>query len=364
MRRYQSDDKTVIQQSTTFDQRDYADLNVNRLMLGIILGVTPADREGNRSAEQSLDRRGHSHECSVLIIDDAQPTYLVLENVIITPDAPSGIDDFSERLPRPCSQLVTGEQFDPSMSGIDPHDLDGDRCVIGFLGRKLDAPFVLRWWPHSRNSIDPATSGGGVDNNTLQQLGRYFRRVNGVETVITSEGNIVISTTFANSIVKPAEAPQGGRVARQTNPDVGGSVRVNIKPSQVLEFTWNEQENGIGVMDTLESELPQANPYQSEPQPSNERAYTYIHIDNDQIDIIVPATALIKADEQATIQSPRINLEETYGNAKDPVILGEEHRKWLRDVCVVLSPFGPLKIDPNTLLTPYDATQSTISFVE
>lgn len=355
-----------MQQSTTFDPKDYADLNVNRLMLGIVLSVNPADRDKNRSAEQSTERRGYVHECTVLIIDDAQPSYMILENVLITPNAPIGIDDYEEKLPRPTSQLVTGEDYDDSLAGIDPHDLDGDRCVIGFLGRKLDSPFVLRWWPHSRNSLDVATSGGGVDSNTLQQLNRYFRRINGVETVITSQGNIIVSTTFANSIMEPAEPAQEGRVARQTNPDVGGSVRVNVKPSQVMELTWNPQEEGIGVMDSLEPEVPQTNPYQAVPQPSNERPNTYIYIDIDQIDIIVPATALVKADEQITLQSSRINLEETYGEAVDPVILGEEHRQWFINTFQVLSPFGPLKIDPSTVVegSPYDATQSTISFVE
>lgn len=364
MRRYQSEDKTVIQQSTTFDARDYADLNVSRLMLGIVLDVTPADRDGNRSAQQSTERRGFVHECSVLVIDDAQPTYLVLEHVLITPDSPMGIDNCEENLPRATTGLVSGGDYNPDLTGIDPHDLDGDRCVVGFLGRKLDSPFVLRWWPHSRNSLDVGTSGGGIDGNTLQQLGRYFRRINGVETVITSEGNIVVSTTLANSSMTPSEAPQRGRIARQTNPDVGGSVRVNIKPTQTMELTWNEQEEGIGIMDTAEEELPQTNPFQKSPQPSNERPNTYIYIDIDQVDIYVPATALVSAGEQITLKAPRIALEENTDKAKDPVILGEQHRTWLRDVCVVLSPFGPLKIDPNTLSTPYDATQSTISFVE
>lgn len=366
MRPYQTADKTIIQQSTTFDPKDYADLNVNRLMLGVILHVLPADRTHNRSADQSTERRGHAHECTVLILDDSQPSYLVLENVIITPDSSAGIDDYEEKLPRPTSQLVTGEDYNESLTGIDPHDLDGDRCIVGFLGRKLDSPFILRWWPHSRNSLDVATSGGGIDNNTLQQINRYFRRINGVETVITSEGNIVFSTTLANSIMQPSKPPQRGRLFRQTNPDVGGSVRVNVKPSQVMELTWNKQEEGLGVMDGLSPDLPQTNPYQAVPQPSNERPNTYIYIDIDQIDIIVPATALVKADEQITLQSARINLEETYGEAVDPIILGEEHRQWFIEHFQVLSPFGPLKIDPSTVVagSPYDATQSTISFVE
>lgn len=364
MDRFRSSDKTTIQQSVTFDSRDYADMNVTKPMLGIILDILPADRDTNRTADQSSERRGFIHECTVLVIDDSTPAYMVLEHVLVTPDSPSGIDDFEERLPRPTSQLVTGQDYDATLAGIDPHDLDGDRCVIGFLGGKIDAPFILRWWPHSRNSLDVATSGGGINGDTLQQLRRYFRRINGVETVITPEGNIIVSTTLANSTMKPSEAPQEGRIARETDSETGGSVRVNIKPSQSMELSWSPAEEGVGIQDAPEPSLPQTNPPTSEATSSGEHENTYIFIDIDQIDIIVPATALIKADEKITFQSPRINLEETYGNAKDPILLGEEHRTWLRDTCVVLSPFGPLKIDPATLAAPYDATQSTISFVE
>lgn len=366
MDRFRTDDKTVRQQSTTFDPRDYRDLNVSMPMLGIILSIQPADRDFNRSAEQTEDRQGYLHECTVLIIDDASPAYMTLEGVLLTPDSPSGIDDFEERLPRPCSKLVTGELFDGNIAGIDPHDLDGDRCVVSFIGGKIDSAFVLRWWPHSRNVYDVATSGGGINGDTLQQLRRYFRRINGVETVITPEGDIIFSTTLANSTVTPEAPAQAGRLARETDSEEGGSVRVNIKPSQVMELTWNPQEEGIGVADTAEPSLPQTNPPQTEPSPSNERPNTYIYIDIDQIDIVVPGTALINAGEKATIQSPRINLEETFGEATDPVILGEEHRQWFINTFQVLSPFGPLKIDPSTVVagSPYDDTQSTISFVE
>lgn len=364
------DDQTVIQQGLTTQDTDYKHMAVYKTMLGVILEVYPIDNDANRSAMQTVDRKGHVHECSVLIINDGTSAYMTLENVIITPDSPSGLDDFEERLPRGSSAFVTGAEYDPNLHQIDPYDLDGDWCVIAFLGGQLDSPYIQRYWPHARNTFDAATSGKGLDGDTLVQNRRYFRRTNGVETVITSKGDTIFSTTFANSILKPSEEPALGRVAREMNEDTGGSVRVNIKPSQSLELTFNPQEEGIGVIDNTEPELPQLNPWQEEPVASEERPETYIYVDRDQVDFMIPTSVTVTTQDTITLTATNVvELEAELiklgtGAEADPVVLGEELRTWLGDICVVLSPFGPLKIDPATLLTPFDPTQSTKSFVE
>lgn len=363
--RYSELDRTVVQTSTTMLERDYKDLDMSSLMLGIILEVLPADQDSNRTAEQSEERRGYIHECTVLVIDDGTPSYTIIEHVLLTPDSPSGIDDFEERLPRPTTGLVTGDDLDTSLQGIDPHNLNGDRCVVGFIGGKLHKPFIVRWWPHSRNSLDVATSGGGIEGNTLDQSRRYFRRTNGVETVITSRGDVSFSTTWTNSVQDPSLAATEGRIHREPDPDEGGSVVVFIKPTQSFEMNWTAQQDGLGVNDAPEPELPQTNPKEAETEPA-EKEYTYIFIDQDQVDVITPATVLVNAGEKITLQAPRINLENEFGEAVDPIILGEEHRQWFINTFQVLSPFGPLKIDPTTVVAGslYDATQSEYFFVE
>jgi hypothetical protein len=301
-------DNSVIQQGLTVENKDYKHMRMYKCMLGVILEVVPVDRDENRSGMQTVDRKGHTHECSVLIINDGTSAYMTLENVIITPDSPSGLDDFEERLPRGSSSLVTGAEYDPNLHAIDPYDLDGDWCVIAYLGGKIDSPFILRYWPHARNTFDAATSGKGLEGDTLVQNRRYFRRTNGVESVITSKGDVIISTTYANSVLVPSEEPADGRIARTLNEDVGGSIRINIKPSQSLELNFNAIDQGIGVIGNTEPELPQLNPWQEEPVPTEEQPETYIYIDRDQADFIVTTSVTITTGDVIQLKSQLIEL--------------------------------------------------------
>jgi hypothetical protein len=272
-------------------------------MLGVILEVYPSDREENRTAQQYENRHSFMHTCSVLVINDGTSAYLRLQNVIITPDSPTGIDDYTERLPRGSSGLCSGGTYSSNLQKIDPYDLDGDWCVVGFLGGLLDTPYIVRWWPNSRNTLDPATSGAGVNNSALVQNRRYFHRINGVETTITSEGDIVLSTNLANSAINLGQKPRAGRFARTKNPDVGGSVRAYIKPSQSLEFVWDEQMDGIGIRDTTEPELPQINPPQTQPQASGTKSKTYIFIDQNRYESRVPMDHRFVSQEKFIVES-------------------------------------------------------------
>ena len=363
-------DGTIIQDGLTVGEDDYADMRFTKLVLGVVLDVYPSDKIKNRSAQQTTNRHGHTHECTVLVVNDGSSAYMTLENVIITPDAPSGLDDYSERLPRPSSVQVDGEALDSSLQGIDPYNLDGDWCVVAFMGGRIEAPFILRWWPHARNVFDTATSGEGYDSQALVQNRRYFRRINGVETVITSKGHIIVSTNLTNSILAPGSDPKTGRFPRSNRDEEGGSIKLAIKPSQLLEITFNKHVDGQGIFDSEEPELPQVNPPQSTSFEYTENSQTYIFCDKEQINISLPDTfnlkagnsAIIKAENLVELEAEQIKLGK--GAGSNPVILGEEMRLWLRDKCRILSPFGPLKIDPLTLTADYDLTQSNKSVVE
>ena len=368
-----SSDGTVLHGSLITDPDDYKDMSLTRFILGIILDVYASDKHQTRSAQQTVDRHGHTHECTVLAVNDGSSAYTVYENVIITPDAPSGLDDYSEKLPRPSRNLVDGQVMDSSLRDIDPYDLDGDWCVIGFLGGRIESPFVVRWWPHSRNTFDSATSGEGSGGNTLVQDKRYFRRMNGVETVITGKGNIIVSTTFANTTIAPGKEPKLGRFPRTDSEDEGGSIRINIKPSQYFELTWNPQEEGIGTVDNPDEELPQQNPPQSDPIASGDRPESYVYADRDQIDFYIPATFTAIIGDKATIQAENVveleaeQIKLGAGAGDDPVVLGEKLRDWFDPVdgaFQVLSPFGPLKIDPAAVAIAFNDHLSKKSVVE
>lgn len=369
------EDQSVIQQSLTIDSEDYKHFRISYPMLGVILSVYPADVDQNRSAMQAVDRKGHTHECTVQIVNDGSGSYTTLENVIITPDSPTGLDDYEERLPRGSSALTTGAEYKPNLNGIDPHDLDGDWCVVGFLGGRIDSPFIIRYWPHARNTLDAATSGGGLNGDFLVQDRRYFRRTNGVETVVTSEGNILLSTTFANSVLTPGEDPVSGRIARTLDEDVGGSVKVVVKPSQTLEIDFNTQVEGVGIFGNTEPQLPQLNPPVEEPVDDGEKTDTYLFVDKNQVDLTIPVSVTFtsgdfiryEATNKVTLEAEKLYLGQAAEDSEeDPVVLGEKLREWFTNPFQVLSPFGPLKIDPTVIVpsSPYDTTLSEKSFVE
>lgn len=311
-----------VQQSMTINRRDVVMLNTYKLMLGVVLEVTPSDSSKNRSSFQTEDRRGYLHTATVLVIEDGSGTYMTLENVIITPDTVSGLDDYYERLPRGCSSQITGANFNSQINHIDPYSLDGDWCVVGFLGGNMDQPFILRWWPHAKNTFDPATSGQRNPNSQakqqyLDQAGRVFQRVNGVEFVVTRQGDIYLSTHFANSRLKFGEelAQEEGRFPRTLDEETGGSIKAWLKTSQSLEFDWNPPVDGLGVLDIRDPQIPQTNPRAGN-QVQEEKENTYILVNKDSIDATAPGTVavgttsmLLEAEEDCTLTTSTLLIE-------------------------------------------------------
>ncbi len=235
-------------------------------VLGVVLEVRRSDDPANVTSFQRTDARGYMHSATVLVMmDEGAGAYLRLEHVTICPSIPSGIDGYSEHLPRPCTGTVDGTQFNGRLSGVNPYDLDGDWCVVSFIGGSIRHPYITSWWPHPRNVFDAQTSGEGNPNQrgqgqALDQMGRILQRVNGVETVVTSKGDVYFSTTWANSSVTlgETEATQG-RFHRQEH-DVGGTVVLNIKPSQNLIIDFNPEIEGGHFASGFEDDLPQTNP--------------------------------------------------------------------------------------------------------
>lgn len=297
-----------VQQSLTVNPRDTSALSVSNTILGVILSVNSADDDANRSAIQRADRRGYLHTCTVLVVEDGRSSVYTLGNVVITPDFRCGLDDYYERLPRGCSGLVTGESWNSELNNINPYDLDGDWCIVGFLGGSLDTPYILRWWPHPRNPYDVSTSGQRNPNSSsnpeyLVQDGRVLHRSNGVEFAITSIGNVYFSTHLANSNLKFADplAPEDGRFPRDTDPDNGGSLKAWIKPSQTLEFDWNQPINGIGILDAPDPEIPQTNPANvARPQ---EKQNCYVLLDKNRALIEVPEELQVVSKQRILLTS-------------------------------------------------------------
>lgn len=248
----------------------------------------------------------------------------------------------------------------------------------------MQSPYILKWWPSPANRLDPATSGLAFPNpntgegNALEQAGRYFSRVNGVECVVSTEGNISISTRFANSKLdlsgKSATTGLGatsitssddafklsdteGRPSRSSLED-GGSIKLQIKPSQSFEIDFFPAVDGRGWQDVNDPELPQTNPKSVGNNPPDRVAvsHSYLNFDTNQITIDVPVdfkvnsknTITLGADTGATVTAPEIHLvastEVVIGAATSEqyLALGTALVEYLQLPGIVASPMGPL----------------------
>jgi len=317
---------TAIQQAMTRNLNQYAVEKISQPMLGIILEVRASDNPRNRSAQEWDDLRGFLPECVVYIPSDN----LVLSNVLITPDAPCGIDNYYEQLPQGSSVMVDGREIPASLQGVDPFKLDGDWCIVGFLKGIIDSPYVLRWWTNPNNRYDPATSGRAYPNpvtgqgRALDQAGRVFTRKNGVETVISTTGDILVSTRFSNSTLSFEEASPNsvistaagtpksvatsaddrfvqqnteGRWTRNEREE-GGSVKLQIKPTQYLEVDFAPAVDGYAWNDLPNEEVPQTNPEGVKLPPNRiSIGNTYSKWDTEQITIDVPVDFTVNSND-------------------------------------------------------------------
>lgn len=375
-------DRTPIQSSLAGSGSQYTHYRMNSPMLGIVLEVYPADHEKNRASVNTVDRRGSMHMCSVLIVDSNSPSQIVLPNVVLTPDAPTGLDNFYETLPRGCSNLTDGQTFEPSMANLDTTTLDGDWCVVGFIGGNIDKPFVMRWWCHIKNTLDPQTTNNGNPDasgtpQSLDQTNRHFSRVNGVETVINKDGDIYISTALAGSTLQFSQnqTPTKGRWTRQTPTDYGGGILVNVKNSQTLELVWDELKEGVGIMGRAEEALPQTNPKQVN-QTQDEYESTYVMVDKDRVKIDTPSNmdllcgdsikitsdneTILTSTNLLELESPSIKLGT---NAEQFAVRATDLQTWLSNL-TVLTAMGPARINPADIATFLTQVASTKVKVE
>lgn len=372
---------TPIQQSITVNPEDYTLNKVSGLMLGVVVAVRYCDSDGNKSAQQFTDRRGFRTEVDVLVTQDGRGSNLTLRNVLVSHSMPSGLHNFVEFIPREATKLVSGEDLPSDFTGIDPYDLDGDWCVIGFVGQSMIHPVVVSWVPHFRNLFDPQTS---TVNSTLDQKGRYYSRVNGVETIITPSGDIVLSTALSGGKVKYPLQVDKGRPKADVPEDEGGSILVQIKESQTLELGFDPPREGEGPAGRPMSSLPQTNPPPSKSGESTSKEKAYVKATSESIFISLPdlfslktkgrisidtedkclihasSDIKVESDTQATLEAETVKLGDS---AVEPAVKGQSLQSWIAG-CTVDSPFGPLPVNAAYAQTLVNVACSTKVKVE
>lgn len=334
-------------------------------MYGIILDVYPSDSEKNYSAQGTFDLRGHRHECTVLAAENfaLQPDVL-LDNVVIPPQRPSGIDNFDEDLPRGCSQMIDESEYKDNFEKIDYGKLDGEWCIINFVGGSIDHPYIAAWWPHPSNRFDPATSGSGNEGGALKQVdikknrSRFLRRVNGSYVLVSKAGDVYLDTSEANSSVTVKD----GKIDRKLI-DKGGNVQVDLAKKAQLELNFNDKEHknpriGAGSTsqltvngETVESDAPVTEPdlphsdngnVQGDPK-VRETSRTFLRareyellvksskilvfadaqggFDGD-IELVCDKLTKIKAGSDVVVESPNIQIGSA--SADEPMVLGTQ----------------------------------------
>jgi len=316
------------QSSLRVSSADTRLMRLNSNLLAVVLRTKTADQPDNRLTAHYTDRRSFGAVCDVLVVNDGySDVYWPIHNVQVTPDRPSGLDNYGESLPRGCTSYVNGEPYSTSGASQDVKDLDGDWCIVSFLGGNERAPYISRWWPHTRNTFDPQTIGYGSPDSTGQGRAldqtlngkfRHFSRINGVEYVVTPRGDIFLSTHYAGSDIKPnpENITKKGRFIREEAPTKGGGIRVNVKTNQALELNWSPQEDGIGLYEAFDPSLPQTNPQPQRPSKSGARSATFVNIRNSLVSFEVPTLFNVRSSSAVQLES--------LGNTD--IIVGGTHR--------------------------------------
>lgn len=235
------DDGSIRQSTHTFDPSDYFHERIPFHVLGVVLSVYASDDRINVSASKTLSnkRKGTRCEARVLVVNDGMDVPWIIPNVVLLPPSSSGIDNYSEELPKGCSQTVDGKQLTIS---VDPYSLDGDFCLVGFVGGNIKQPYLLKWWPHPKNDTDPATGG---NSGFVDQGRRFFKRFQGTKLTINNNGDISLDTSEAGSSVQ-GSATGITRVPKE----IGGNIQVDVKPSKQLEINFNPVVNSGTRQDT------------------------------------------------------------------------------------------------------------------
>jgi len=296
-------------------------------MVGVIIAVRPSDNANNASASGNPLFRGCRHECVVLAAPDLGQPNVLLENVIIPPMRHSGIDNFEEDLPRGVSGMVIqGQTYNADLLNMDLTQLDGEWCVVGFVGGKIYQPFIQGWWPHPVNVFDQSTSGNTPPSqgakpwltqyDLKKNRGRRLWRNNGTLFLVNREGSIYLDTTQA---ARSASLDQTGKL-QASQVAKGGHAQLDLKEGAQLEINWNTKPTsgpqigaaskfqttvaGESVGSTpsavFESDLPQTQPLPSPTPTVPPRATARTIIQGTEYEVIVKTGKLVLAAQAGT----------------------------------------------------------------
>jgi hypothetical protein len=311
-KRYQNG--SIIQSKDGWNYDDYKDYRMNAPVLGVVLAIYPSDHPTNISARDRADQRGYYWAADVRILNDGLEGTNVIPNVTIPPNGASGVDNFSQDLPKPTSCMLDGSRLTSSMSNVDADNLDGDRCLIQFIGGKYNNAVMTHWMPHPANRQDPSTGGhtfGSIDQGSPTLLRRQ-----GTTLAVSDEGSIFIDTNGANSTIVGKSSGY-----ERVRGDIGGDVQIDVKASSKFEINFNTPVEGEN-----EPSLLQTNPPVGEISPEERLdSQTRVYLDKDSILAIAGEVIRLQSNNNDiyVMPGPESSIYLGDGTSEENMVLGQ-----------------------------------------
>jgi hypothetical protein len=312
-------DGTIIQSGLGQNAGNYGQERLYGCVVGIVTRVYWSDDAQNSAAAPMADQRGSQLQCDVFVVDSGNDNPWTIPNVIVLPEGPTGVDDYCEAVPRPCSQMLDGSQFRPDFA-LDVTKLDGDWCLVAFIAGSYARPVMLKWWPHPGNRQDPATNGnpvynpttGAVPSGNLKQGRRMFRRFAGLKWTITDEGSLYLDTNESNYALTGKSTG-----AVRTAADDGGDIQVDVKPARKTQINFNPWVPLPDVPST-----PQPNPPGAAKTRATDR--TTVTLDKDTVTLLAgKILELLTSDDYIDVHA-KTKVRLRGDDASDTVLLGDD----------------------------------------
>jgi len=251
---------------------------MNFPVVAVVTAIHFSDARVNPSAAVNPDQRGSYAVADVVVLNDGTDTPWVIPKVTILPPGASGVDDFHEELPTPTTGMVDGSKYSTDLVDVDPTKMNGDWCVVQFIGGFITQPIMTHWFPHPSNNRDVSTGGAvaALGSRALPQGHRLFKRFAGAKVTVTPTGSIYLDTEEAGALLDPK-----GSFTRK-NKDIGGDIKVSVKDSRQFEVNFNKQV----ALPRTEPALPQANPPKSTEDGVRDDVFTRLTMDKDFVQAV------------------------------------------------------------------------------
>ncbi len=210
--------------------------------LGIVLEVYDRSGRGALGAgAAAITREVDGFTAQVLIVDDGRRTpYQVLEGVVVCAGTPLGAMSASRVRPNPTSQRVlsVAQRAELQQSGRLPEDLpidalDGDWCVVSYLGGNEQRPYVSAFWP-APCRVQPGSSAPAPSDEVGIAL---EARHAGLAIQIDARGSLALSTEQSGTPATSATMEDETDAAGPAAPSVGGDLDLALKPGRQIRIT-------------------------------------------------------------------------------------------------------------------------------